>query len=55
MPKIWQIILSGFWQGIGVEISFFVLWAICHSIHKAVGDKIDPEHFFHDVYNYFSK
>lgn len=53
MRAIFQLIVSGFWQGVGVEFSFFILWIGWQLLHKRVGHLFDPEHFFHQVHEYF--
>lgn len=45
----------GFWQGVGVELSFLVLWVGWQALHSKVAHRFDPEHFFHRVHDYFTK
>jgi hypothetical protein len=45
--------LAGFLQGVGVEISFFVLWAGWRLLHSKMAHKFSPEHFFHKIHEYF--
>ncbi len=45
----------GFWQGVGVELSFLVLWVGWQALHSKVAHRFNPEHFFHRVHDYFTK
>lgn len=53
--RILQHIWDGFWQGIGVEASFFILWLGWRAVHSRFAHKFDPEHFFHEVHDYFTQ
>lgn len=44
---------TGMWQGIGVELSFFVAWVCWRVLHSKVAHKLDPDHFIHKIHNYF--
>ena len=55
LKYIWHIVAAAFWQGIGLEVSFFMLWVIWHGLHSRIAHKFDPEHLFHRVHDYFSK
>jgi hypothetical protein len=55
MKTILNLVWAGLWQGFGVELSFLVLWIGWHIIHRMVAHKLDPEHFFHTIHDYFSK
>jgi hypothetical protein len=45
----------GFCQGVGVEVSFLMLWVGWHLVHRKMAHKFDPEHFFHQIHEYFTK
>lgn len=45
--------LAGLLQGVGVEISFFVLWVGWRFLHSKVGHRFHPEHIFHKIHDYF--
>jgi hypothetical protein len=47
--------IAGFWQGVGVEFSFFALWIGWRLLHKHLAEHFDPEHFFHIIHDYFMK
>ncbi len=49
-PLIW----SGIWQGFGVELSFIVLWGLWRTTHRKVAHKLDPEHWFHSISEYYA-
>ena len=55
MTTLFRFIVQGFFQGIGVELSFFALWVGWRAIHSKVAHRFDPEHFFHAVHDYFTK
>ena len=55
MRAILQLMIAGFWQGVGVEFSFFVLWIGWRILHRQLATKFDPEHFFHVIHDYFMK
>jgi hypothetical protein len=55
MKSLFYFVVQGFFQGIGVEFSFFMLWVGWRVLHSRVAHKFDPEHFFHIVHDYFNK
>ena len=55
LRAILQLMIAGFWQGVGVEFSFFVLWIGWRMLHRQLATKFDPEHFFHVIHDYFMK
>jgi hypothetical protein len=46
-------IWAGVLQGVGVEFSFFLLWMIWRVLHGRVAHRFHPEHFFHQIHEYF--
>jgi len=48
------ILWIGFWQGIGLEISFLVLWVGWHFVYKKAEGRLHPEHWLHRIHDYFS-
>ena len=55
MRTIWRTIYLGFWQGIGLELSFLLLWLSWMFLHSKIAHKLDPEHFFHKLHDYFTQ
>jgi hypothetical protein len=54
MTTILSEIWHGFWQGIGVELSFFALWAAWTVTHaKLILNRVNPAHWIHKVAEYF--
>ena len=53
--NIARLAWSGFWQGVGLEVSFLMLWAAWHFLYGKTAHKFDPEHFLHRIHDYFSK
>lgn len=53
LQGILRSLWAGFWQGIGVELSFFLLWIGWRILHSKIAHKFDPEHFFHQIAEYF--
>ena len=53
--RVLDHIVVGFWQGVGVELSFLLLWAGWHFLHSKVAHKFDPEHIFHKIHDYFTQ
>jgi hypothetical protein len=49
---LWYVWI-GVWQGFGFELSFFVVWVGWRMLHSKVAHKLDPEHFFHKIHEYF--
>ncbi len=45
----------GFWQGVGVEVSFLVLWLVWHGFHGKVAHRLDADHLIHKIHDYFTK
>jgi hypothetical protein len=41
------------WMGFGMEFSVFVLWAGWAALHSRVAHRLDPEHIFHKIAQYF--
>jgi hypothetical protein len=54
LRDILRLVWAGLWQGFGVELSFFVLWVGWHFLHGKVAHKLDPEHWFHRIHDYFA-
>jgi hypothetical protein len=52
--RILNLAWSGFWQGVGLEVSFLMLWVVWHFLHEKVAHKFDPEHLFHKIHDYFT-
>lgn len=52
--RILTLVWTGFWQGVGVELSFFMLWVGWNRLHQKVSHKFDPEHLFHQIHDYFT-
>jgi hypothetical protein len=52
--RIFDHIVVGFWQGVGVEVSFFLLWIGWHLFHGKMVHRFDPEHWFHKIHDYFT-
>jgi hypothetical protein len=48
-----RLVYSGFCQGIGVEISFFLLWVSYKAAHGRVSHKIHEDHWFQKLGEYF--
>lgn len=51
--NVWLWMWQGLWQGIGVELSFFVLWVGWRIAHSKVMHKFGPDHLIHKIHNYF--
>jgi hypothetical protein len=51
--NILDLIVAGFWQGVGVEFSFFMLWMGWRVLHSKVAHRLDPEHIVHKIHDYF--
>ena len=49
LPTVW----FGFCQGIGVELSFFLLWVVYKVTHGKIGHKLGEEHWFKKLGEYF--
>lgn len=45
----------GLWQGIGFAVWSLMLWIGWRFLHSKVAHKLDPEHFFHDLHDFFTK
>lgn len=54
LNRIFALIWTGFFLGMGAELSFFVLWVFWHGLHSQVAHRFDPEHLFHKIHDYFS-
>lgn len=51
--NIRTLIWNGFWQGLGIELSFALLWALWHfGIYQHVSN-VHPEHILHKIHDYF--
>ena len=48
-----QYILMGFWLGLGAETSAFVLWIVWKFLHSKLAARLDPDHVFHRIAEYF--
>jgi hypothetical protein len=59
LKYLWHLVTTGFWmglgQGFGIELSFLGLWVSWHFLHGKVAHKLDPEHVFHRIHDYFTK
>lgn len=54
MKTILNDIWHGFWQGFGVELSFFALWGAWKVAHiKFIEKRFDPTHWLHVIADYF--
>ena len=51
---ILRYIWMGFWQGVGVEISFLLLWLCWKRLHRKMAHRFDPDHLFHQIHDYFT-
>ena len=49
LKDIWH----GFWQGIGVELSFFWIWVSWKVTHNRFIQKMEPGHWLHALADYF--
>jgi hypothetical protein len=51
--------LQNFWigvcQGIGFGVFSFALWIGWRVLHRSMAHKLDPEHFFHELHEFFTK
>lgn len=52
--KIFSYIWIGFWQGIGVELSFALLYVLWLFFYHRQGHKFDAKHFVHKVHDYIT-
>jgi hypothetical protein len=55
MKSLFYFVVQGFFQGIGVELAFLMLWVGWRFLHSKTAHKFDPEHFFHVIHDYFTK
>ena len=51
--SVFRLIWNGIWQGIGLEVSFFLPWLGWHFLYKKTAHRFDPEHIFHIIHDYF--
>ena len=51
--KILDLIWQGVWTGVGVELSLFTLWIVWRVAHSKYIHKLDPEHWLHNLAEYF--
>ena len=51
--KFLDIVWFGFCQGIGVELSFFMLWVAYKVTHGKIAHKLHEEHWFKKLGEYF--
>jgi hypothetical protein len=54
MRNIVQLIYSGFWQGVGVESAFFLLYVGWTLFHRRLADKVPAHHFINKIHDYFT-
>ena len=52
--RISQLLWAGFWQGVGVELSFFALFLLWSVFYRKHGYKFDAEHLVHAIHDYFT-
>jgi hypothetical protein len=45
----------GVWQGVGFGAFSFMLWVGWRFLHSKVAHKLNPEHFFHELHEFFTK
>ena len=55
MHEALQNMWTGFWQGIGFAFWSLLLWIGWRILHSKVAHKLDPEHFFHELHDFFTK
>jgi len=51
--NVTRLFWAGLWQGFGFECSFFILWLGWHFMHRRVAHKLNENHFFHTIHEYF--
>ena len=52
--RITQLLWAGFWQGVGVELSFFALFLLWSVFYRKHGHRFDAEHVIHAIHDYFT-
>jgi hypothetical protein len=55
LNHVLQAMWLGFWQGVGVEVSFLLLWIGWHALYSKTSHRFDPEHLYHRIHDYITK
>jgi hypothetical protein len=45
----------GFWQGVGVEMTFLVLFLVWLLLYQNHGHRFQDNHLIHKLHDYFTK